>query len=408
MADAASSPEREPTQEQQVYANFQFEIYLQGLGGQTPALPVQAAELEARAREQLSTDAFGYVTGGVGDELKMGANLRAFERWEIVPRMLRDVSERDLSTTILGTAMPAPVLLAPVGVQSIVHPDAELAVGRAAAAHGLPAIISTAGSHSIEQIAAAMEPTHPASRWYQLYWPRDRDLAASFLARAADAGYEAIVVTLDTWLLGWRPRDLNNGFLPFLKGEGVATYFSDPVFRAALEQPPEEDPGPAIGHWAYQFSNPRVTWADLEWLREETSLPILLKGILHDEDARRALAAGVDGLIVSNHGGRQVDGSIGALDALPGIREAVGDELPLLFDSGVRTGADIFKALALGADAVCIGRPYVWGLALGGQAGVEHVLRCLLAELDLTLALSGYTEIAQVDRSALRRAHGAG
>jgi lactate 2-monooxygenase len=408
MADAASSPEREPTQEQQVYANFQFEIYLQGLGGQTPALPVQAAELEARAREQLSTDAFGYVAGGAGDELTMSANLRAFERWEIVPRMLRDVSERDLSTTILGTAMPAPVLLAPVGVQSIVHPDAELAVGRAAAAHGLPAIISTAGSHSIEQIAAAMEPTHPASRWYQLYWPRDRDLAASFLARAADAGYEAIVVTLDTWLLGWRPRDLNNGFLPFLKGEGVATYFSDPVFRAALEQPPEEDPGPAIGHWAYQFSNPRVTWADLEWLREETSLPILLKGILHDEDARRALAAGVDGLIVSNHGGRQVDGSIGALDALPGIREAVGDELPLLFDSGVRTGADIFKALALGADAVCIGRPYVWGLALGGQAGVEHVLRCLLAELDLTLALSGYTEIAQVDRSALRRAHGAG
>jgi len=241
-----------------------------------------------------------------------------------------------------------------------------------------------------------------ASRWFQLYWPRDRDLAESFVARADAAGYEAIVVTLDTWLLGWRPRDLSNGYLPFLKGEGVATYFSDPVFRAALTKPPEEDPGPAIGHWAYQFANPRVTWSDLAWLRQQTKLPIVLKGIVHADDARLALEAGVDGLIVSNHGGRQVDGSIGALDALPGVRDVVGDAFPVLFDSGIRTGADIFKALALGADAVCIGRPYMWGLGLDGQAGVEFVLRCLLAELDLTLALSGHTDIAQVDRSALK------
>jgi lactate 2-monooxygenase len=211
------------------------------------------------------------------------------------------------------------------------------------------------------------------------------------------------VVTLDTWLLGWRPRDLANGYLPFLKGEGVANYFSDPVFRAALERTPEEDPGPAIGHWAYQFANPSVTWEDLAWLREQTALPIVLKGIIHDEDARRALEAGVDGLIVSNHGGRQVDGSIGALDALGAVRAAVGSELPVLFDSGIRTGADVFKALALGADAVCLGRPYMWGLALDGQAGVEQVLRCLLAELDLTLALSGHTSISQLDGDALRR-----
>ena len=251
----------------------------------------------------------------------------------------------------------------------------------------------------MEQVAAEMGQ---ASRWYQLYWPSDRDLAASFVTRAARSGYEAIVVTLDTWLLGWRPRDLQNGYLPFLKGEGVANYFSDPVFRSALERPPEEDLGAALGHWAYQFSNPRVTWSDLEWLREQTELPIVLKGIVHPEDARLALQAGVQGLIVSNHGGRQVDGAIGALDALAAVREAVGDELAVLFDSGIRTGADIFKAIALGADAVCVGRPYMWGLALAGQAGVEQVLRCMLAEFDLTLALSGCTSLSEVDGAALR------
>jgi lactate 2-monooxygenase len=393
--------ETEPTQQEDAYANFQFEIYALGLGGQTPALPITARELEERARERLSPQAFGYVAGGAGSELTMRANLRAFERWEIVPRMLRDVSERDLSTSVLGTAMPAPVLLAPVGVQSIVHPEAELAVARAAAARGLAAILSTAASNTLEDVA---EATGRGSRWYQLYWPRDRDLAESFVGRAQDAGYEALVVTLDTWLLGWRPRDLGNAYLPFLKGEGVANYFSDPVFRGALARAPEDDPMPAIGHWAYQFANPRVTWADVEWLRGQTTLPIVLKGVLHPDDARRALEVGVEGLIVSNHGGRQVDGSLGSLDALPAVREAVGGELTVLFDSGIRTGADVFKALALGADAVCLGRPYVWGLGLDGQAGVEHVLRCLLAELDLTLALSGYTELSQLDRSALRRA----
>jgi lactate 2-monooxygenase len=379
-------------------AAFQNLIYAGSLAGQKPELPIDARELQERAREVLSVEAYGYVAGGAGAERTMQANSDAFERRKIVPRMLRDVSARDLSCSLLGTAMPAPLLLAPVGVQSIVHPDAELASARAAAALGVPFILSTASSHSIEQVAEAIGE---ASRWYQLYWPRERELAASFVARAERAGYEAVVLTLDTWFLGWRPRDLTNAYLPFLQGEGVANYFSDPVFRAALEKPPEEDPGPAIGQWAYQFANPTVTWADLAWLREQTSLPIVLKGIVHAEDAVRALEAGVDALLVSNHGGRQVDGAIGALDALPAIRDAVGEQLPLLFDSGVRTGADIFKALALGASAVCIGRPYMWGLALGGQPGVEHVLRCLLAELDLTLALSGYTEIAQLGEDAL-------
>jgi lactate 2-monooxygenase len=380
------------------FASFQYEIYAAGLAEQKPELPVSAAELQERAREVMTPEAYGYVAGGAGAEQTMRANLDAFARRQIVPRMLRDVSARDLSTTVLGTAMPAPLLLAPVGVQSIVHPEAELAAARAAAARRVPFILSTAASHSIEQVAEAMGE---ASRWYQLYWPRERALAASFVERAERAGFGAIVLTLDTWFLGWRPRDLANAYLPFLKGEGVANYFSDPVFRAALEKPPEDDPGPAIGHWAYQFANPTVSWADLEWLKEQTTLPIVLKGIVHADDAARAQQAGVDGLVVSNHGGRQVDGALGALDALPAIRDAVGSELALLFDSGVRGGADIFKALALGADAVCIGRPYMYGLALAGQAGVEHVVRCLLAEFDLTLALSGYTNVAQVDRAAL-------
>jgi L-lactate dehydrogenase (cytochrome) len=394
MSDAA------PDLRADVFADFQFEIYALGLVDEVPKLPVAVGRLEDRARELLSPQAFGYVAGGAGAERTVQANLRAFERWQIVPRMLRDVSERDLSTTVLGTSMPAPVMLAPVGVQTIIHPEAELGAARAAAAHGVPFILSTAASHSIEQVAEAIGE---GSRWYQLYWPRDRELASSFVNRAEEAGYGAIAVTLDTWLLGWRPRDLEHAYLPFLKGEGVANYFSDPVFRAALKRPPEEDLGAAVGLWAEQFANPSVTWAELAWLREQTGLPILLKGILHPEDARRALAAGMDGLIVSNHGGRQVDGSTGALDALPEVCAVAGGEVPVLFDGGIRTGADVFKALALGAQAVCVGRPYVWGLAVDGRQGVEHVLRCLLAELDLTLALSGYTRIEELDGAAMTR-----
>jgi L-lactate dehydrogenase (cytochrome) len=382
-----------PSAERQPFANFQYEIYGIGLSGLTPELPVAVGELEGRARGQLTPAAFGYVAGGAGAERTIAANLEAFERWRILPRMLRDVSVRDMATTVLGTAMDAPVLLAPVGVQSIVHPQAELAVARAAAAQGLVSILSTAASNTIEDVA---EASGTASRWFQLYWPRERDLAASFISRAEQAGYEALVVTLDTWILGWRPRDLQAGYLPFLKGEGVANYFSDPVFRAALPGPPEEHVEAAIGHWAYQFSNPSVTWEDLEWLREQTSLPIVLKGILHGADARRAAESGVDGLIVSNHGGRQVDGAVGALDTLPAVRAAVGPDFTVLFDSGIRTGSDVLKALALGADAVCLGRPYVWGLGLGGQAGVEHVLRCLLADLELNMALSGATSLSEL------------
>jgi isopentenyl diphosphate isomerase/L-lactate dehydrogenase-like FMN-dependent dehydrogenase len=312
--------------------------------------------------------------------------------------MLRDVSARDLSTTLLGTEMPAPLMLAPIGVQKVVHPDGELATARAAATLGVPMIASTASHFSLEEIA---EAGGDAPRWFQLYWPNDRDLAASLVGRAEAAGYGAIVLTVDTFIPGWKPRDLQQAWLPFLNGMGVANYFQDPVFRAALEQTPEEDPGAATGHFLGVQANPALSWDDLEWLRAQSELPIVIKGIQHPDDALEAARRGIDGIVVSNHGGRQVDGAIAALDALPPIVEVAGDELTILFDSGVRSGSDALVALALGADAVCLGRPYLWGLALEGEQGVEAVLRMVLAELDLTMALCGYTRPDQLGPDAL-------
>jgi lactate 2-monooxygenase len=289
-------------------------------------------------------------------------------------------------------------LLAPIGVQTLAHPEGELAMARGAAQVGVPFVASTAASHTIEQIA---EASGELARWYQLYWPRDRELACSFVTRAEQAGYKAIVVTLDTWLLGWRPADLSEAFLPFLWGEGNKNYLADPVFQGLLEAPPEQDMQAAIGQWAWQFANPSVTWEDLAFLRECTELPIVLKGIVHPDDARLAVEHGVEGVLVSNHGGRQVDGAIGALDALPEVVAAVDGRCEVLFDSGIRSGADALKALALGARAVLLGRPYIWGLALGGEQGVAEVLRSFLADLDLAMALSGYANIDEVGASAL-------
>jgi isopentenyl diphosphate isomerase/L-lactate dehydrogenase-like FMN-dependent dehydrogenase len=380
------------------FADYYREIYLRGLGGETPSVPVAIAELERRAVEAMEPRTAAYVGAGAGSEETIRANAEAFRRRQIVPRMLRDVSARDLSTTVLGTATPAPLLLAPIGVQKIVHPDGELASARAAAAVGVPMIASTASHFTLEEIAAA---GGEAPRWFQLYWANDRELVRSFLRRAEAAGYSAIVLTVDTFIPGWKPRDLQQAWLPFLNGMGVGNYFQDPVFRAALEQTPEQDQGAATGHFLGVQANPALAWDDLAWLREQTSLPIVVKGIQHPEDAREAVRRGVDGIVVSNHGGRQVDGAIGALDALPAIAEAVGDELAILFDSGIRGGADVLKALALGADAVCLGRPYIWGLALEGQQGVETVLKMVLAELDLTLALCGLTSLAEIDPHCL-------
>jgi lactate 2-monooxygenase len=374
-------------------ADYYREIYARGLGGETPAIPVPVAVLEAEAMAAMDPKAANYVWAGAGTEGTVDANVEAFQRHRIVPRMLRDVSARDLSTTVLGTAMPAPLLLAPIGVQAVVHPDGELATARAAAAVGAPMIVSTASHFSLEEVA---EAGGEAPRWFQLYWPNDLALARSMVERAERAGYGAIVLTVDTFIPGWKPRDLQQAWLPFLNGMGVANYFQDPVFRAALSRPPEEDVGAATGHFLGVQANPSLSWDDLGQLREMTSLPIVVKGIQHPDDAREAVSRGVDGIVVSNHGGRQVDGAIASIDALPAIAAAAGGDLAILFDSGIRGGADALKALALGADAVCLGRPYVWGLALDGQAGVEAVLKMVLAELDLTMALCGLTRPEEI------------
>ena len=375
-------------------------IYLPGMSeGRRPSVPVASAGLEAAAKANLSAEAFAYIAGGAGRESTMAENLAAFDRVRIVPRMLRDVGTRSLSTSFLGKPRQHPLLVAPIGVQELAHPDADLATARACAATGVPMILSNQASFSMEEIAGAMGD---APRWFQLYWSRSDALVASLVKRAEACGCEAIVVTLDTTLLGWRCRDLDLAYLPFLEGKGIAQYTSDPVFQAMLGADKGDRRAASLLFMA-TYSNPTVTWDRLAFLREQTKLPILLKGINHPADAQAAVDAGMDGVIVSNHGGRQVDGALGSLDALPQVAAAIGGRIPVLFDSGIRSGSDIFKALALGAAGVLVGRPYVYGLAIDGQDGVASVLQNMLAELDLTLGLSGLKSIDEIDGASVQR-----
>ena len=380
------------------YGDLFKEIYLKGMGGELPSIPLEAGALEAAAAEAMESRSAGYIAAAAGSETTMRFNREAFDRWRIVPRMLRDVSQRSHETKILGTKMPAPVMLAPIGVQTLAHEDGETGAAAAAAAVGLPWITSTAADSTLEDIAAA---NGDGERWFQLYWTNDDTITASMVRRAEAAGYKAIVVTVDTFIPGWKTRDPQQAWLPFINQVGVANFFSDTAFRTGLEKTPEEDPGMATGHYIGSYVNPSLTWDRINWLRDHTSLPILIKGIQHPDDAREAISIGVDGIVVSNHGGRQVDGAVASLDALPVVAAEVGGKIPILFDSGIRTGSDILKALALGADAVLLGRPYIWGLALEGQAGVEKVLRHTLADFDLAMALSGFNSPSELTPEAL-------
>jgi lactate 2-monooxygenase len=381
------------------YGDWQLGIYLGGLAGTVPELPMAFPELARRAREALSPEMWSYVAGGAGDERTQDVNVTAFDRWGLMPRMLAGNAQRDLSVELFGRRLPTPLLLAPVGVIGLCDPEGhgDLVTARAAAATGVPMVASTLTQDPMEDVTAELGDT---PGFFQLYPPNDRELLESLVRRAEAAGSAGIVVTLDTLTLGWRPRDLAMASFPQLRGLCLANYFSDPVFRSRLEKPPEEDVRAATALWVSIFGNQSLSWDDLPWLRSLTTLPLLLKGICSPEDARRAVDAGVDGIYCSNHGGRQANGGLPAVQCLPGVVEAAGD-VPVIFDSGVRHGAHVVKALALGARAVAIGRPYAYGLAVGGQAGIEHVLRSLLAEIDLTMAVDGYPRVADLTPAAL-------
>ena len=382
------------------YGDWQFLTYLDGLTGKQPDLPMSFADLARRAQEAMSVEMWSYVAGGAGDERTQDANVRAFDRYGLMPRMLAGAAERDLSVELFGRRLPTPLMLAPVGVIGLCSDDGhgDLATARAAASLGVPMIASTLMQDPMEEVAAELGDT---PGWFQLYPPNDRELTESFVRRAEAAGFSAVVVTLDTLTLGWRPRDLSIASFPQLRGLCLANYFTDPVFRAKLAAPPEQDAQAATQLWSAIFGNQTLSWGDLAWLRSLTELPLLLKGICSPEDARRAVDAGVDGIYCSNHGGRQANGGLPALECLPDVVDAA-DGVPVVFDSGVRSGADVVKALALGAAAVAVGRPYAYGLAVGGEAGIEHVLRCLLAETDLIMAIDGYPSLKDLSRDALR------
>lgn len=376
----------------------QQNVYAMGmLADQRPDIPVRYETLEQSAIEAMSDEAAAYVAGGAGSEETMAENRRSFADWRIIPRMGRDVGERDLSVDVFES-WDIPLQIAPLGIQSIIHEAGERATARAANDLDVPMCLSSVASYTMEEIATELDET---PKWFQLYWSSDRSITESFVRRAEDAGFDALVLTVDVPILGWRERDIEQGYLPMLDGEGLANYFSDPAFRALLDAPPEENEERAIQHFLDIFDAPSLTWDDLGDLCSMTDLPVVVKGLLHPDDATLAIEHGADGIVVSNHGGRQVDGAISALEALPRMVDRIDNRVPMLFDSGVRSGSDAIKALALGADAVGIGRPFAYGLALDGENGVKDVLKNLRADLDLTLSNAGQTSVADLDRSLL-------
>jgi len=402
----------------------QREIYIDGISGTTASISFEFQKLENQAKKKLGREAWAYISAGAGMKDTMKQNRSDFNRWRILPRMLRDVSKRDITINLLGKRQATPFLTCPIGVLEMAHKKADLAVAKATSNLGIPMIFSNQASVPMEDCANVMGD---ASRWFQLYWSKRDDLVVSLVKRAEAAGCEAIVVTLDTTILGWRTQDLDIGYLPFLKGKGIAQYTSDPVFQKMMQEPIPEDRQikskitlqtirhllsvrskgnvsevlKAIKTFTNTYSRPSLTWENLAFLRKHTKLPILLKGIQHPDDAKRAIEFGMDGIIVSNHGGRQVDGGVSTIEMLPAISKVVQQQIPILIDSGIRSGADVFKCLALGATAVCIGRPYVYALAVNGQTGVETLLKNFMADFELNMALAGCRSISEINEDCL-------
>jgi isopentenyl-diphosphate delta-isomerase len=373
-------------------------IYRKGmLEEQSPDFPVSYEDLRERAHEEMSEEAKAYIHGGAGSETTFRRE-QDFSEWRIVPRMLQGVEDRDLSTEFMGQSVDFPLAITPLGIQNLAHEEGELATARAAREMDVPFILSSLSSTPMEDVAEELGDT---PKYFQFYWSSDEDIARSFLNRAEEAGYDGIVVTVDAPILGWRERLIERGYYPFLNGDGVANYFSDPEFRSQLDKPPEEDTETAVQHFLDIFGDSSLTWEDLSFVFENTDLPVHIKGVLHPEDAVKAVDAGADGIGVSTHGGRQVDGSITAIEALPAIADRIGDETTITFDSGIRRGSDVFRALAVGADVCLLGRPFIYGLAVGGQSGVEHVLENILADFDLTMGLAGRDAVSKIDRGAV-------
>ncbi|KAL3473495.1 FMN-dependent dehydrogenase [Aspergillus californicus] len=388
------------------YGEYQAEIYGQGaLMGLKPNVTTDPRLLEEQARKTLSSRSFNYVAGGAGEKATMDSNRLAFRQWKLIPKMLRKMDHQDLSVNIFGQEYPTPLIMAPVGVQGLFHPDKETGLAEACADVGVPYTLSTASSSSIEEVADA---SGDGKRWFQLYWPGDNDITLSVLKRAKENGYSVLVVTLDTWSLAWRPADLDSAFIPFLRGMGNQVGFSDSVFRAKFEKDTgskvEDNLIEASKAWISNvLSTAPHTWDQVSFLRKHWDGPLVLKGIQHVDDAKSALEAGCDGLVVSNHGGRQLDGAIGSLEVLPEIVDAVGDKMTVLFDSGIRTGSDIIKALCLGAKAVMVGRPAIYGLSVDGKNGARSVLKSLQADLWQSMSLAGICTVVECTRDKIRK-----
>jgi isopentenyl diphosphate isomerase/L-lactate dehydrogenase-like FMN-dependent dehydrogenase len=383
---------------------YENSVYQKGLKYERPPFTFKPLDWEGLAEQRMSAESKGYVVGSAGTGETARKNREAFGKWSIVPRRLvKTDGFPDLSVEMFGKRLPFPIACAPVGVQRIFNPEGEEAAAAAAAKQHVPFIMSTASSTSIEDVAKA---NGDGTRWFQLYWPPNErnDITKSILSRAENSGFSALFVTLDTYILGWRPSDMDNGYNPFLRSDqvGVAIGLTDPVFRAHFKEKHdcevEDDMGAAVAEWTRTvFPSMSHSWEDVKFLQDNWKGPIILKGIQSVEDAKKAAEIGVQGIVVSNHGGRQSDGGNSSLGVLPRIVDAVGDKLEIFFDSGIRCGADIAKALALGAKMCLIGRPYIYGLALGGEEGTSHVLKSMLGDLELTLHLAGIPSSSQKD-----------